>query len=209
MESQHGKESHQESPKALSLDHFFLSSTCIGDIGTGVLASLIIFTDDTECFDEVKKNTIQKSLDQLHLWSKKLAMEFNVDKSCVIHMGKKNPRKEYFLCEKVLRQLKSERDLGVQMQEDIVFHEQAKIVVNKCQKLTGQIKREPSLMLNIFGVCIWSPWQKRVIDLLESVQRRFTKLIKNIGHLTYEERLKFLGLPTLENRRRYKESKLA
>ena len=37
--------------------------------------------------------------------------------------------------------------------------------------------------------------------LLEGVQRRATKLIPTLGHLTYPERLLHLGLPTLEYRR--------
>ena len=33
---------------------------------------------------------------------------------------------------------------------------------------------------------------------MENVQRRATKLIKNIRHKTYTQRLKYLGLPSLQ-----------
>ena len=36
---------------------------------------------------------------------------------------------------------------------------------------------------------------------MENVQRRATKLIKNIQHKTYTQRLKYLGLPSLQYRR--------
>jgi len=49
--------------------------------------------------------------------------------------------------------------------------------------------------------CIWSPYLKKDIRRLESVQRRATKFVKNICHLNYEDRLRTLGLPTLEYRR--------
>ena len=37
--------------------------------------------------------------------------------------------------------------------------------------------------------------------IIENVQRRATRLVKCIKHLPYEERLKTLGLPTVEYRR--------
>ena len=37
--------------------------------------------------------------------------------------------------------------------------------------------------------------------MLEKIQRRATKLIPELGDLTYEERLKECGLATLETRR--------
>ncbi len=52
-----------------------------------------------------------------------------------------------------------------------------------------------------YGVEVWSPKLKRNIRLLESVQRRATKLIPEISDLPYEERLKHLKLPSLVYRR--------
>ena len=43
--------------------------------------------------------------------------------------------------------------------------------------------------------------QKRLILSIENVQRIATEIIKNIKHLTYEERLRYLDLPTLVYRR--------
>ena len=42
---------------------------------------------------------------------------------------------------------------------------------------------------------------KKDAVLLENVQRRATKLVRSISNLTYTERLKYLGLPTLQYRR--------
>ena len=47
----------------------------------------------------------------------------------------------------------------------------------------------------------WSPYMKKDIKCLENIQRRATKLVNEIKNLSYEDRLKKLGLTTLEERR--------
>ena len=48
---------------------------------------------------------------------------------------------------------------------------------------------------------IWSPQYRRDMDLLECVQRRATKMIQGMEHLSYEDRLRLLGLFSLKKRR--------
>jgi hypothetical protein len=52
-----------------------------------------------------------------------------------------------------------------------------------------------------FGTCIWSPYLLKDIDLIERVQRRFTKRIPGLSNLSYSDRLKHLNLESLEYRR--------
>ena len=49
---------------------------------------------------------------------------------------------------------------------------------------------------------IWSPYMVKDIKLIESVQRRATKIVPTLSLLPYEERLKLLDLPTLKYWRR-------
>ena len=51
-----------------------------------------------------------------------------------------------------------------------------------------------------YCVQAWRPYLKKT-NLMEGVQRRATKLVPSMRYYSYEERLKFFNLITLETRR--------
>ena len=53
-----------------------------------------------------------------------------------------------------------------------------------------------------YASTVWSPFKKGEIKLREGVQQRASKLVPELRNMTYPERLRKLGLPTLEFRRK-------
>ena len=53
-----------------------------------------------------------------------------------------------------------------------------------------------------YGLSLWSPQYQKDIVLIESIQRRFTRMIVGMKDLSYEDRLAALDLPTLQERAR-------
>ena len=84
--------------------------------------------------------------------------------------------------------------------------------INKANRLLGIIRRSFCALDNTsfdllykaivrphleYAATIWNSYKIGYIDDLENVQRRATKLLPNISHLSYPERLAVLSLPTL------------
>ncbi len=109
-----------------------------------------------------------------------------------------------------------ERDLGIYITSDLKWKTQCMKAAGKANSVLRQLKhcfkswtiQTFKLLYTTFvrphlkyAVSAWNPHLKSDIKILEQVQRRATKMVREIRHLSYEERLLANNLTTLENRR--------
>ena len=107
-------------------------------------------------------------------------------------------------------------DLGIYMSGDRTFNYHISSLSKKCANLSGWIlrtfyTRDCITMLTLFkstvlsrldyGSQLWSPFLIKHITQLEKIQRSFTKHITAMNEMPYHERLKSLGLYSLQRRR--------
>ncbi|XP_070555062.1 uncharacterized protein [Ptychodera flava] len=162
------------------------------------------------------RDKFQEDLNNLEVWSKDWQMSFNVDKCKVMHVGSTNPQYNYTMNNIALTPVEEEKDLGVLIHNSMKTSKHCAEAVKKANRALGFIKRniKYKTKFNIirlykslvrphieYAVQFWNPHYIKDITLVEKVQRRATKLIPELCHLSYEERLKELKLTTLEERR--------
>jgi ribonuclease P/MRP protein subunit RPP40 len=192
----------------------------INDIDEGITNKLLKFADDTKLFGKVGTmediGRLREDLVKLVTWSKEWLMLFNVDKCKVMHVGHNNPKAEYKMEEGVLQRICEEMDLGIIVQDNLKCAGQCAKVVKTANRVMGMIKRtfgnfSRNIIVKLYKSLIrprlqyaiqaWRPHLKKDIDLIESVQRRVTRLVVGSKGKGYEDRLQMLGLKTLETRR--------
>jgi hypothetical protein len=193
----------------------------IDDLEDNTVTNTLKFADDTKLYRPVvnreEADILQQDLDLLVKWAEKWKMEFNVKKCKVVHFGSNNQRHKYHMGNNNdLQVSEAERDLGVTVHQSLKWGSHIAEVVKKANRSLGIIKRtftsrKMAVMLPLYkafvrphveyAVQVWSPYFIKDINLIEKVQRRFSRMISECRGLEYPDRLAVLGLSTLEERR--------
>ena len=181
-----------------------------------------LFADDCKLYTRAIFNhpshELQLALDRLCAWAAKWQLIINVLKCMFLCISRAllSSQSVYFINNVPIVSVSSVSDLGVTINHDLSFNLHINNIVSRAQGrlsvfFRGFITREFNFVRKAFityirpilefNSVVWCPSQIFLIDLIEKVQRRFSKSIPALSDLPYLSRLAILKLEPLELRR--------
>jgi hypothetical protein len=179
------------------------------------------FADDVKSYAPILNEECAMKLNSVLLdivkWSSAWQLPLAPDKCSVFHIGRQNLGLEYSMAaNSTLVHTFLVRDLGVWFSADLKSSTHCNNTVKTAFQRLAMIRKvfcsgDRATLIWAFKVYVrpileyaspvWSPSLVKDINLVESVQRRFTKYLPGLSGKSYEDRLKDLKLDSLEKRR--------
>ena len=196
----------------------------INDIDTGVKSNVSLFCDDTRVMGPVRSEedveNIQHDLDTIYDWQQQNNMLFNGKKFEMLRYGPDRDLKnstnyltpEY---EDLIEVKENLRDLGIIMSDDASFTSHVHHVCSKVKKKAGWILRTfqtrntqvmkflwKSLIQGHIDYCsqLYLPSKATELQLIENLQKSYTKKIPELANLDYWSRLRALKMYSQQRR---------
>ncbi|KAK4812606.1 hypothetical protein QYF61_010669 [Mycteria americana] len=170
-------------------NYIYLFNIFINDIDSEIGCALSKFADGTKLSRAVDtpegRDVVQRDLDRLEKWAWVNLMRFNKAKCRVLHLGRGSPRLQYRLGDDVIESSPAEKDLGVLMGEKLDMSRQCALAAQKANLLRPDLGSSAQEGHGAVG----------------AGPEEATKMIRGLEHLCYEDRLRELGLFSLEKRR--------
>ena len=190
----------------------------IADLARLLKSNFALYADDLKIFGNptINFNLLYEDLAVISKWSSDWLLPLNTNKCAVLHLGPRNPRLQYAIDGVPITPVDAQNDLGVIISTNLSWSEHILSVTRRANRLLYMIKKTfPGCSLQTYvrlystyvrpilehGGPAWSPVLVRDSALLESVQRRATRLAYDVHRPSYEGRLVLSGLNYFSDRR--------
>ena len=195
----------------------------INDLADAIKHSqLLIFADDSKFTKNIRNNRnhneLQTDLNAAIKWATQNNMLLNNDKFQLLQHGRHQEYKTDYKIDDTnsLKKSTDVKDLGIHISEDLTWDTHITNIINSSKKYTNWIlrtfkSRSSNVILFLFktfvipkleyGCQVWSPYLKKDIIRVESLQKTLTSKIEGLDGLNYHQRLKHLKLYSMQRRR--------
>lgn len=187
-----------------------------------------LFADDLKSYaihtnELLTLSSLQNFIDKLSLYSTNNGLKLNVKKCHTLQLGRKNHGFKYTLDGDLLESQNSVRDLGIYLTKDLKWSLHLKTITNKANTRLFLLFKSIQSCDSKFLVKMYYAYIRPLLDygspifnssskqnclLIEKVQKRFTRFVFSRCYKyvynpmpPYLERLKILGMESLESRR--------
>lgn len=183
-------------------------------------SSVKLFADDVKIYRSVTNQhdakLLQEDISAIVQWSESNLMPLAPSKTMVLHMGVSNAKFPYQVNQTIINSTDQVNDLGVIIDSKLSFRPHITTVARKASNVCWSLRRSfanntANFQKNLYttfvrphveyAAQVWNPVQHSLSNIIEKVQRRFTKSIEQLHHLDYESRLRAIELESLHDRR--------
>lgn len=185
----------------------------INDLTVDLRNSCLLFADDVKIISTlVQGSQLQRDLNEIHEWSKKWDLPLNPLKCCLLGEAEGT----FLIGDSAIPSVSHAKDLGVTLTSSFTPSEQCTMAATKARRAlyvlaSAVTSRKPEIWIPLYCAfvrphleyCVqaWAPYLKKDIRVMEKVQRLATRWVDGLKGQPYKERLKRLGLFSLERRR--------
>lgn len=170
----------------------------INDIGNGFQSEYLLYADDLKIYRRITSvldtNVLQSDIDELHAWCR-TKLNLNIKKCAVMSFSRSQTYEpmNYTLNDQVLHEVSDIKDLGIIIDNKLVFSKHVEKITLQAFKVLGLITRTcrdfssamsivtlySALVLPIleYGTIVWSPFTNTLINRVERVQHKFCKFL--------------------------------
>ncbi|KAJ3655423.1 hypothetical protein Zmor_014555 [Zophobas morio] len=191
--------------------------TYVADLSGLLKSPRAFYADDLKIYGiSSDHQKIKRDLTITERWCEDWLLPLNTSKCKLLYIGKNNPRHRYFINNVELSTCDEYLDLGVLITSSLSWSEHLTRIIAKANKIIYLVSKtfvKPSVETTAkiyktyirpileFANNVWTPVLERDKKLLESTQRRVTRMPYGINRPQYLDRLATMNLTSLSIRR--------